>query len=196
MCITPEILRKIRLLIEAVKREKGGKKLTREQMLLLEKLAGETPALPGPGRSVAALTRWTLEVASAEFGIARNTLSKRLKSSGVLPGPDQKFSTGDICRAVFTDGEKARAALALSQKENFDLRNAQLAGTLADVAVFQRISDEMVIVLRQKISEAPIPEEAKQNILREIQNIDVNALLDKTNSAAPGGDLEKEPAPG
>jgi hypothetical protein len=139
------------------------------------------------GRQIRAV-RWTLEQASAEFGIARNTLSKRIKSEGLQPGPDQKFSTADICRAVFTDGEKARAALAISQKENWDLRNAKLSGELADVALFQKESDAMILLLRQKISESQMPEAIKQDVLREIQRIDVKAIL----ADAPAEDNHEE----
>lgn len=139
--------------------------------------------------------RWTVDQAASEFGLDRKTLAKRMKSTGVVPGKDSKFSTADICRAVFTDGEAARAALAVSQKEHYDLKNGKLSDRFADAELFQQISDGMVLILRQKISEAPIPEETKISILKEIQNIDVDEVV-KENSKSNGSDLEDEPEAG
>lgn len=47
--------------------------------------------------------RWTVEQAGSEFGIDRKTLTKHIKEKGVLPGDDGKFSTSDICVAIFSN---------------------------------------------------------------------------------------------
>lgn len=135
--------------------------------------------------------RWTIEQASYEFGIDRKTLAKRVKVAGIIPGEDNKFSTANICSAVFTDGEQARAALAVSQKENFDLKNQKLAGTLADCQLFQQVSDDIILILRQKISDAPIPQEVKIQLLKEIQGINVDEVV-KANPKTNHPDMEEE----
>jgi hypothetical protein len=47
--------------------------------------------------------RWTVERAASEFQIDRKTLTKRIRAGDVRPGADGKFSTEQICAAVFGD---------------------------------------------------------------------------------------------
>ena len=53
--------------------------------------------------------RWTVEHAATEFGPDRRTLAKRLRDAGVVKGADGKYSTQDICRAIY-EAESARDA--------------------------------------------------------------------------------------
>ena len=50
-----------------------------------------------------ATLRWTVERAASEFQIDRKTLTKRIRAGDILPGADGKFSTEQICAAVFGD---------------------------------------------------------------------------------------------
>lgn len=134
--------------------------------------------------------RWTIDLASAEFGYDRKTLAKRITAASIVPGTDGKFSTSEICRAVFSDGEAARTALAISQRENFDLKNAKLAEKLADKDLFQKISDGVIIELRQLIADAPIPEDVKESILKNIQKINIDDFV-KENPTVDPSDLEE-----
>ena len=123
--------------------------------------------------------RWTIDKAASEFGIDRKTLANRIRAGGISPGDDARFSTKDICRAVFTDGEAARASLAISQRELIDLKKQQLAGNLVDPKQCQQLWDAAIIALRQKISDAPIPENVKRDILKDLQTIPIDEY--KTN---------------
>lgn len=135
--------------------------------------------------------RWTIELAAAEFGIDRKTLSNRAKGSGILAGDDGKFSTRDICRAVFTNGEAARASLAISQKENFDLRNRKLAGELVDPKQCQQLWDAAMIALRQKISDSKLSDAEKREVLKDLQTIPIDDYVTK-NSPGPDQDDSSE----
>ena len=117
--------------------------------------------------------RWTIEHAASEFGIDRKTLASRIKTGSITLGEDGKFSTRQITQAIFTDGEAARASLAISQKENFDLRNKKLAGELVDPKQCQQLWDAVIIALRQKIADAAIPELTKIEILKDLQSIPI-----------------------
>jgi hypothetical protein len=134
--------------------------------------------------------RWTLEHAASEFGLDRKTLSNRAKGSGILAGDDGKFSTRDICRAVFTDGEAARASLAISQKENFDLRNKKLAGELVDPKQCQELWDAAIIALRQKIADSKLSDLEKREILKDLKTIPIEEYKSKPSTT---DDLEDEP---
>lgn len=139
--------------------------------------------------------RWTLEVAATEFEISRATLSSRIKNAGILPGADKKFSTRDIRRAVYTDGETARAELANSQRELIDLKKMKLAGELVYASQCQQLWDSVVIGLRQKISDSPLPEETKREILKDLQAIPLDDYIAKnTRGSAEDDSAELEVA--
>jgi hypothetical protein len=134
--------------------------------------------------------RWTLEQAASEFGIDRKTLSNRAKVGGILAGEDSKFSTRDICRAVFTDGEAARASLAISQKENFDLRNRKLSGELVDPKQCQALWDAAVIALRQKIADSKLSDADKREILKDLQAISIEEYKSSEKNEAEESEAE------
>ena len=52
--------------------------------------------------------RWNRLDAAAEFGIDRDTLSRRLRAAGIAPGEDKRFSTKEILAALFGDLEKEK----------------------------------------------------------------------------------------
>jgi hypothetical protein len=136
--------------------------------------------------------RWTIEHAASEFGIDRKTLASRIKTGSILLGDDGKFSTRQITQAIFTDGEAARASLAISQKENFDLRNKKLAGELVDPKQCQQLWDSAIIALRTKIADSALPDAAKIEILKDLQSIPLHEYLEN-NTTSPEEDDSSEP---
>lgn len=69
--------------------------------------------------------RWTAEEASAEFDINPRTLSKRIKVGSIEAGADRKFSTAQICAAVFGDIDGERLRLTRAQADEKELSNAE-----------------------------------------------------------------------
>lgn len=138
--------------------------------------------------------RWTMSQASSEFGIDSKTLAKRIKSKGVMPGDDKKFSTADICRAVFSDGEAARAALAISQKTLVDLKTDLLSNVLCYRSQAAALWDNAIIALRQKVSDrTDLTAEQKQDLLKDLQKIPIDDYIAKNEgrtSVDAAGDLE------
>lgn len=126
--------------------------------------------------------RWTVEHAASEWGIDRKTLAKYIRVSGVVTGTDGKFSTRDIDRAVNSDGEAARAALAVSQKNKCDLQVKKLAAELVDPKQCQQLWDSAMVALRTKIADSKIPEEDKRAILKDLQSIPLNEYLENDST--------------
>ena len=73
------------------------------------------------GRPAATL-RWTANLASAEFGRDRATITKMLRAASELPGKDGKYSTAQIVRALFEIG----GTLAESQRNLNEARRRQV----------------------------------------------------------------------
>ena len=76
--------------------------------------------------------RWTLEVSASEFNINPRTLAKRIKVAGIEPGKDRKFSTAQICAAVFGDIDGERLRLIKEQADEKALANSQSRGELVN----------------------------------------------------------------
>ena len=76
--------------------------------------------------------RWTLEVAASEFSINPRTLAKRCKVGSIEVGKDGKFSTMQICSAVFGDIDSERLRLTKEQADEKALANSQSRGELVN----------------------------------------------------------------
>lgn len=137
--------------------------------------------------------RWTIERAASDFGIDRKTLANRIRAGGIMPGEDEKFSTKQIAKAIYTDGEAARASLAISQKENFDLRNRKLAGELVDPKQCQQLWDNAMIAMRQKIADSKLSDAEKRELLKDLQPIPLDDYIAKDSS---GTDEDDSSEPG
>lgn len=125
--------------------------------------------------------KWNVESAAAEFDINPRTLSKRLKTSGIEPGEDGKFSTKQICAAVFgdMDGAKLREQMAkASMAERADKREAQ---ELVPVANVDRVWRSYLIATRQHVrNHQKIPDDLKAEILLELREIPKGELFKET----------------
>ena len=74
--------------------------------------------------------RWGLHHAASEFGLAIATLGKRIKALSIEPGSDKKFSTKQICNAVFGDMDGERLRLVREQADEKAIANAEARGEL------------------------------------------------------------------
>lgn len=138
--------------------------------------------------------RWTIEHAASEWGVDRKTLSKYIRTSGVLAGEDGMFSTRDIDRALNSDGEAARAALAVSQKNKCDLQVEALAGRLVDPKQCQQLWDSAMVALRTKIADSKLSDAEKRELLKDLQSIPLNEYLENNTTETDEDDSSESDA--
>lgn len=74
--------------------------------------------------------RWNLNRAAQEFDINQRTLSKRFKTCGIESGADGKWSTKEVCAAVFGDIDGERLRLVRAQADEKEISNAEQRGEL------------------------------------------------------------------
>jgi nucleotide-binding universal stress UspA family protein len=115
--------------------------------------------------------RWSLRDAEAEFPISRDTLSKRLLQLGEQPGTDDKFSTKQVCAAVFGDREREQSRLAKEQADRIALDNAERRRTLIPVDDAVTLAGRFVFVVRQHIATLDITTDEKNAILADLQRL-------------------------
>ncbi len=69
--------------------------------------------------------RWEVERAAREFDISPRTLRNRLTVYSIEVGSDRKFSTKQICSAIFGDIDGERLRLTRAQADEKELANSQ-----------------------------------------------------------------------
>lgn len=116
--------------------------------------------------------RWTLETAAREFEIAPRTLSKRITSSGIVGGDDLKFSTKQICAAVFgdMDGEKLRETR--HRANLLEIEEKEKRQELVAAAAVEKVWRSYLVAVRQHVkNHQRIPDDLKSEILLELREI-------------------------
>lgn len=128
---------------------------------------------------MAASVRWTVAAAAVEFGLDDLTLTKRIKTSEIVPGADGKFSTRQICAAVYgdMDGEKLRE---VRHRANLlELQEQQLRRELVPVADVQRVWGAVIVAIRQYIWNCNAEEIDRRRWLAELVDLKVEDYLTK-----------------
>src|SRR5882724_9272588 len=82
------------------------------------------------------LIRWTLNAAAIEFGCSVKTLAGQIKEYGILCGDDDKWSTSQICQAIFDSSYEQRTRLVREQADFKARENALGRGEVVNVDEF------------------------------------------------------------
>lgn len=124
--------------------------------------------------------RWTLEQAGAEFNKDARALAKRIRREGLEPGEDGKFSTAQICAAVFGDLHSEELRLTREQADEKEIKNKRSRMELLDAERVYRWGEALFIVIRQRILASSLTRDEQDGLLRDLQNVkydDIRAAL-------------------
>lgn len=113
--------------------------------------------------------RWTIEQASNEFGLDRQTLAKRINNGGILPGDDKKFSTADICRAVFGDIESEKLREVRHRANLLEIDEKERLGQLTPTHKVEDWIDKTAGDLKINIMASNLSEDEKRDLLKTLQ---------------------------
>lgn len=121
------------------------------------------------GRKKENQVRWNLERAAAEFGTTRKTLSNRLL--GTKPDTDGRFSTKEICGAIYGDLEKAKIRLAEATAGRAELRLAKEKGAVVAIEDVAKAWGNITASVRLRIAETTLSEDEKVVILADLRDL-------------------------
>lgn len=116
--------------------------------------------------------RWTIEMASSEFGLAHKTMGSRIKAASIEPGTDGRYSTAQIVAAIYGDAEseklrKLRHEANLLEIEEKERRN-QLLPTDDVISVW---SDYLVVMTQKIRSWNDVAENRKRDLLQDLREL-------------------------
>lgn len=113
--------------------------------------------------------RWTAEKAASEFGINPRTLTKNLRQASIEVGEDGKFSTAQICAAVFGDRESEELRKVREEADKVALHNAKERGALVEVEAVFRTFQGVFISMRQTILGSELSDREKDELLNNLR---------------------------
>lgn len=98
---------------------------------------------------------WTIEAAAREFGRSRTTVTARLADTGAKPGGDGKFTTTQICAALFGDAHQARLREATARADLAEARTAILQKRWLPADAVERAWGNVIRITRQRLLDVP-----------------------------------------
>jgi hypothetical protein len=117
--------------------------------------------------------RWSVELAASEFQIDRKTLSKRIRAGDIRPGTDGKFSTEQVCAAVFGDYRREQLREIRERANKLELENQVTRKERIPIEVARQVDDECFQAIAGIIKASGLPIAAVNEIfdlLRDIPN--------------------------
>ena len=116
----------------------------------------------------------SLEQGASEFGIARRTLTTRIRAAGIVPDGNGRFSIAQLARAIFTDGQRERAELtreqtAIARIKKDNLLRKNIPADLVEMVWFRLVKD-----FRDRVQCSPIPVKVQNDLLAELAAIPID----------------------
>lgn len=130
-----------------------------------------------------------MAAAADEFGVDRHSLAKRIKTTGIEPGPDGMFSTFDMGRAVYGDLHGEQLRKTREEADKLALANEKERGNLVETAAVYKALEGVFVAVRQKILASSLLEEEKDELLNELRG-----LKDRDFTESRGGRRRAAPA--
>lgn len=134
--------------------------------------------------------RWSLTLACSEFGISPKALAQRVRTSGVEPGKDKKYSTADISKAIFGGANYERMLLTREQREFVAVKKNIALHKYIPLDIAERLWSNVIHDLNRKISYASIPDEVKQTLAEDLKATTADEYLSAILSSATDVDPE------
>ena len=100
--------------------------------------------------------RWTIEAAAKEFGRSRTTVTARLADAGTKPDGEGKFTTQQICAALFGSAHSARIREGNARAELAEARTAILHRRWLPADSVETAWRGIVTIIRQRLLEVPL----------------------------------------
>lgn len=114
--------------------------------------------------------RWTIKSAQPEFKTSNHTLTTRLKSAGVLPGEDGKYSTFQIHDALSGGKERRRGETDALEQEILREKLKRLQKDKYESREeFERDIKSVFLGLRQIVLNSNLPKELQDELLANLQ---------------------------
>lgn len=122
--------------------------------------------------------RWSIRQAATEFNRHTETVTKRLKTAGILAGPDGLFSTAQIIEAIFGDIQSERLRKCRLEADLLAIEKRKLDGELVATAEIKPVIDNLCVSIRQVIAKSEhLTEQQRHKLCEEIKAMRVEEVI-------------------
>lgn len=115
--------------------------------------------------------RWTVEMASIEYGIDRKVVTKRARLAGIEAGKDGKYSTKDIAGAIYGDLHGEQLRKTREEADRLAIANQKERNELVETPRVMKFCNGIGVVLRQKLLASSLTDAEKDELLAEIKKL-------------------------
>lgn len=116
-----------------------------------------------------------MEQAAAEFGINPRTISARLTQEGIRPGKDERYSTKEIARAIYSDLEVERTRLVRAEAVAQERENKEKECRLINIDEFAKDYEQVYLGIVRVVKSAKLTEAEQNEILQQLHELHVEA---------------------
>ena len=134
---------------------------------------------------------WTTEQAAREFGRSRTTVAARLADAAAKPDGDGKFTTKQICDALFGSAHQARLREANARAELAETRTAILHRRWLPTAMVESAWRGIVATIRQRLLEVPSAVAGSDAKLSERIRKEISTALEDLSKAELPNDFSE-----
>src|SRR5437588_13022692 len=113
--------------------------------------------------------RWSVELAASEFQLDRKTLSKRIRAGDINPGTDRKFSTEQICAAVFGDYRREQLREIRERANKLELENQVTRMERIPIEDVLAVNNECDLAIRGIILASKLPQASVNEIFDQLR---------------------------
>jgi len=115
--------------------------------------------------------RWSIEAAAGDFHVDRKTLKNRIRSLGIEPGEDNKFSTWDICRARFGDYSGQRLRKLTAEGDLLELELGKERKEMIPWKEVFSVYENVFTAVKMKILGSSLSETEQDKILNDLADL-------------------------
>lgn len=115
--------------------------------------------------------RWNHLDAAAEFGIDRDTLSRRLRAAGIAPGEDKRFSTKEILAAIAADLDRQKTRNEAAKADLTEMKRDLDERRLIPAEDVRASMDKLKVGIMEVITASPLSEKQQAAIAGNLERL-------------------------
>ena len=112
--------------------------------------------------------RWSIVRAAREFGLSRDTLSRKLSIAKEVADPTGCYSTKQLLAALYGDLPAERLREVRGKADNWELKNGALRGELLSREAITKAGEAFVIAARSLIETSSMTKDERNSLLESL----------------------------